>query len=181
MNLKTNSFNHDKYIVILAFFTALTVSLYVLDNFIPKPLPFLKLGFANLIIVFLIFNYYFKEALIISLSKIFLGGFLTGTLFSPTTLLSLTGTTFALVMMIFIRSIPIDFSILGMSVIGAVFHNFGQLIMIRMILIKQNSIFYLIPVLTILGIITGLITGYLADKFKGIFKTINRKISKGIT
>ncbi len=157
--------NRRHYLVYLAFFTALAVSVFFLEIFIPKPLPFMKLGLSNVVILILLFTKNIRPALIVAITKIFLGGLLAGTLFSPTTLLSSVGTVFSLLAMIFLMKLPINFSILGVSIGGAIGHNFGQIIVVRIVLIKENPIFYLTPLLIIMGIATGIITGYLAKIF----------------
>ena len=149
----------------LAFYTAFAVTIYLVENFVPKPFPFMKLGLANVVILMLLHTRNFKFAIIVGLSKTFIGGFISGTLLSPTTLLSFSGSLFSLVVMIIIIQSGINFSLIGISILGAISHNFAQIIVVRLILIKENSIFYLTPLLIILGIVTGIITGYLAVVF----------------
>ena len=165
-----NFFNLDslprqRYLLYLAFFTAFAVTAYILESFVPKPLPFMKLGLSNVVILALLITENIKPALIVALAKTFIGGLLTGMLIGPTTLLSLTGTFTALAFMILFLRLPVNFSIIGISIIGAVTHNFGQIIIVRLVLIKENSIFYLTPVLILMGIVTGIITGYIAKIF----------------
>ncbi|MCF7792456.1 MAG: Gx transporter family protein [Candidatus Cloacimonetes bacterium] len=163
--LDFGNMSRRSYLVHLAFFTALAVTVFILESFIPKPMPFMKLGLANIIILMLLGSGNIKPGIIVAFTKSILGGLLAGTLFSPATLLSLSGTFFSLFLMIMLLKIPVNFSILGISIAGAVGHNFGQMIIVRLVLIKENSIFYLTPVLIIMGIATGIITGYLAKIF----------------
>lgn len=149
----------------LAFYTAFAVTIYIVENFIPKPFPFMKLGLANVVILMLLHMRNFKFAIIVGLSKTFIGGFISGTLLSPTTLLSFSGSLLSLVVMIIVIQSKINFSLIGISILGAICHNFAQIIVVRLVLIKENSIFYLTPLLIILGIVTGIITGYLAIVF----------------
>lgn len=153
------------YLLHLAFYTAVAVSVFVLETFIPKPLPFMKLGLSNVIVLMLLFAESINASIIVAISKTLIGGFLAGTLFSPTTLLSFTGTFFSLSLMILLLKSPIKFSILGVSIAGAAGHNLGQILIVRFLLIKENSIFYLTPLLILMGIVTGIITGYLAKIF----------------
>jgi heptaprenyl diphosphate synthase len=64
--------------------------------------------------------------------------------------------------MIIAYKLPLNFSIIGVSIAGAVSHNIGQLLAVRLILIREDEIFYLTPLLIIMGMITGIITGYIA-------------------
>jgi len=157
--------SRQRYIVILAFFTACAVTVYILESFIPKPLPFMKLGLSNVVILVLLMAGNRRSAFLVALAKTFIGGIFTGTLISPTTLLSSGGTVISFVIMILMIKLPVNFSILGISIAGAVAHNFTQISLVRLILIKENSIFYLTPLLILMGIVTGIITGYLAKIF----------------
>ena len=161
MNLSSNN-----KIIKLAFFTAFAVTVYVLESFIPKPLPFMRLGLANIVILLLLFSDDYSSAFIVAISKTIIGGFFSGAIFSPSTILSISGSIVALSLMIlFIRS-KFGFSIIGISIIGAVSHNLTQILVVRFLLIKENSIFYLTPVLVIMGIVTGIIIGYLTYLIK---------------
>ncbi|MFO7896412.1 MAG: Gx transporter family protein [Candidatus Cloacimonadales bacterium] len=146
----------------LAFFTAFAVSVYVLESFIPKPLPFLRLGLSNIVILLLLSSQEYKSAFIVALSKTVIGGFFSGALISPTTLLSLSGTTISLLAMILALKIQLRFSLIGLSILGAVLHNITQIVVVRLLLIRHDTIFYLTPLLILTGIATGIITGYLA-------------------
>lgn len=146
----------------LAFFTALAVTIFVIENIIPKPLPFMKLGLANAVILFIFIQYGIGVAAIVGYSKTFIGALLAGTILSPTILMSLGGTTLSLTMMFLAKKSKIPFSLIGISMIGAVSHNLAQIVIVRLVLIQDHGIFYLTPLLIILGIVTGTITGYIA-------------------
>ncbi|MCF7858591.1 MAG: Gx transporter family protein [Candidatus Cloacimonetes bacterium] len=165
--LKNNFDFSNLRLIHLAFFTALAIALYVVESFIPRPFPFIKLGLANLVVLLLLVNDYRRFALIVILGKTVIGGFFSGLLFSPTTLLSLGGSLISFCVMVFIIKSRIPFSIIGISVLGAVSHNITQIVIVRFVLIKENTIFCLTPLLIILGIVTGIIIGYLAKIFMG--------------
>ena len=160
--LDRTKLSRQRYIVILAFFTAFAVTVYILENLIPKPLPFMKLGLSNVVILVLLMTGDVRAAILVAAAKTLLGGLLAGTLISPTTLLSGGGTALSLFCMIVLHELPLRFSILGISIAGAVSHNFAQISLVRWLLIKENSIFCLTPILILMGIVTGIITGYLA-------------------
>jgi heptaprenyl diphosphate synthase len=102
------------------------------------------------------------EALIVTLAKTVVGGFLSGTLFSPTTLMSFTGGISAFLAMYLFYNSKMKFSIIGISILGSVSHNLAQLFTVKYVIIKDTKLLYLLPVLLLLGILTGLITGYFA-------------------
>ncbi len=158
----------------LAMLTAIAVTIYVVESFIPKPFPFLKFGLSNIVILILLISNEYRSAFIVMLSKILIGGFLSGTILSPTTVLSITGSLLSFVMMIIFIQSRIKFSIVGISILGAAAHNLGQIIAVRLILIKESSIFYLTPLLILLGIVTGIVTGYIAKIIleKGLYERL---------
>ncbi len=146
----------------MAFYTALAVTLHMAEFLIPKPVPFLKIGLSNIIIVLLIMHCPVKIAVLVAYAKTLIGSIASGTLLSPTILLSLAGITLALILMISAKMGNLGFGLIGISVLGAIGHNLGQLIMVRLVLIKTNNVFYLLPLLLVLAIITGIITGSIA-------------------
>lgn len=160
----------DLRLIHLAFFTAFAITIYVLESFIPKPFPFMKLGLTNIVVLLLMFSGNLRYAFLVIIGKTLIGGFFSGMLFSPTTLLSISGSVCSfLVMMIFIKS-KLGFSIIGISVLGAVTHNLVQLTVVRFLLIRQSAIFYLTPLLILLGIVTGIIIGFIAGSFQNRLK-----------
>ncbi|MDP8201589.1 MAG: Gx transporter family protein [Candidatus Tenebribacter burtonii] len=149
----------------LAFFTAFAITIYVVESFIPKPFPFMKLGLANIVVLLLLVSGNVHYALIVIIGKTIAGGFFSGLFLSPTTLLSISGSLCSFgIMMLFIKS-KIRFSMIGISILGAISHNLAQIVIIRLILIKENTIFYLTPLLIFMGIVTGIIIGYIAKLF----------------
>ena len=162
----------NKKILYLAFLSALSISLFAFDALLPKPFPFLKLGLSNSIIVYLIYEKRYFDGIIVALSKVFIGNLIMGTIFSPGFLLSFSGTFFALFFMIIFKLSHLNFSILGISIIGAEFHNLFQILTARIVLIQDNSIFYFLPFLILIAVLTGIISGYIAIYLKTIL--INR-------
>ncbi|MCD4817150.1 MAG: Gx transporter family protein [Candidatus Cloacimonetes bacterium] len=171
--------NKDK-IIIIAFFTAFAATLYLAENLIPRPLPFLKFGLANIVVLILLFQKKTGIAFIVGISKTIIGGFLSGTLFNPSTVFSLVGTLGSLLVMIFFLKFHIGFSLIGISILGAVTHNICQIFSVRLILIRDDSIYYLIPMLIIIGLVTGFVTGYFANMLKPFFDSIFQLIDKNI-
>jgi len=152
-------------ITFLSLCTAFSLSVYILEAMIPKPLPFFRLGLANIMILVLLWDGANWEAFTVGIAKTILGGLFLGTLLSPGTLISLCGTIVAILLMQIVIHSPISFSLRGVSVIGALAHNFMQLLVVRLIVVPYNKIFYLTPVLIIVGIGTGILTGIIAGIF----------------
>ncbi|MBN2461685.1 MAG: Gx transporter family protein [Candidatus Cloacimonetes bacterium] len=148
-------------IILLAFLTAFASTIYMVETFIPKPLPFLRLGLANIVVLITLLLGQLRAALLVALGKSVIGGFITGTLLSPTTLLSLGGSISSILVMFLIIHADLGMSIIGVSIGGAVVHNLVQLSIVRVLLIPQDRIFYLTPLLLIMGIVTGAFTGFI--------------------
>lgn len=151
-------------------FMALALIFSYVEMLVPIQIgiPGVKLGLANLIIVIALYKISIKETYLLSVGRILLSGFLFGNLFAI--LYSLTGGLFSLtVMTIFKRGNR--FSIFGISMLGGVFHNVGQLIMAAIVL-ESFSIIYYLPVLLISGLFTGLLIGVVSNEMLKRIKRI---------
>lgn len=150
--------------------SALALVLSFLESLIPfQPgLPGIKLGLANLVIVFALYRMNVHSALLINTVRILLAGLLFSGLFGL--LYSAAGAAASLAAMTLLLQInqkreqvgkSILFSIFGVSMTGGVFHNLGQLLVAILFLSSLNLIYYL-PVMIISGIVMGLINGMIA-------------------
>lgn len=120
--------------------------------------PGIKLGLANLIVVLALSLFGWKEALTINLLRILLSGFLFGNLYGI--LYSLAGGLVSFIVMVLVKRIK-SFSLMGVSMCGAVSHNIGQLF-VAMAVVQTTGVAFYIPVLLIAGLITGLLIGIAA-------------------
>ncbi|RLC46922.1 MAG: hypothetical protein DRH57_05110 [Candidatus Cloacimonadota bacterium] len=154
--------NNYHKLVLLAIFTAIASLLFLVENLIPKPLPFLRIGLANILVILVLVLIGYKEALLITVTKTVLGSFFSGLLFSPTIILSLGSSIVSLTIMFIALKSKISFSLIGISILGAFSHNAMQLFLVYILLIKEVRIFYLFPVLSIIALISGFITGIIA-------------------
>lgn len=128
-------------------------------------IPGIKLGLANLVIVFLLFEYTWKDAAIVSVIRILVIGFLFGNLFSI--LFSLAGAFLSLAVMFLLKKTK-QFSIIGISMAGGVTHNLGQ-ILVAAIVVENINLFYYFPALLVSGLITGFLIGILAEEMRKRF------------
>ena len=131
---------------------ALAFILSYLESFIPInaiiPIPGVKLGFANIVVLFALYTLKIQDAIIIAVIRVFLSGLLFG---NPMTITySLCGCALSLTVMYFAKKTKL--SIIGVSMLGGIFHNIGQLIM-AVILTHTSRIAYYLPVLLVSGII----------------------------
>lgn len=149
-----------KKIAYCGILSSLALIIGYLERIIPFPAiaPGMKPGFANIVILIAIYTVPKKDAFIILVLKVLL----TGILFSGPSgfLYSAAGALLSFAVMLAFKSSDI-FGIVGISVLGGVFHNFGQIITAVLILNTPKLLYYF-PVLIISGIATGIITGMIA-------------------
>lgn len=143
----------------LGLFSAIAIIFGYVESLLPIfiGLPGIKLGLANLAVLFLLERYTFREASIVSVIRILVIGFLFGNMFSI--IYSLSGAALSLTCMTFMKA-KTDFSPIGISVFGGVTHNIGQLLA-AMLIVKNASLIYYAPALLIFGVITGILIGLL--------------------
>ena len=154
-----------KKIAKTAMLLGISVVLGILESFIPifsGIAPGIKLGLANIVIIFAIYELTFNDAIYISVLRVILIGILRTGLFSISFFFSLTGAIFSIVSMYLVKKYT-KLSIVGVSVVGAIFHSVGQIIIACTFLSNINIVFYL-PVLLISSLITGVIVGIISDK-----------------
>lgn len=143
-------------------FTALALILSYVEMLIPINfgIPGAKLGLANLIIVIVLYKTDWKEALLLSVVRIVLAGFIFGNMFSI--LYSLAGGGLSLAVQALLKRQG-SFSVVGVSIAGGVSHNIGQLI-VAMIVVETYQVGYYLPVLLIAGVLTGLLIGIISGE-----------------
>jgi heptaprenyl diphosphate synthase len=151
-----------KKLIRLALLTAVSLILFLVENQIPAPVPVpgVKLGLGNIIVVCVLFLYGRKEALAVLLVKVVLSAILTGNL--GALVYSLAGGLLSLGVMCLLRGLLTDRQLWAGSVVGAMFHNLGQLLAAMAVAATPGLIAYL-PVLLLSGMITGLFTGLAAQ------------------
>ncbi|MGI6361323.1 MAG: Gx transporter family protein [Bacillota bacterium] len=148
----------------IAILTAMAIVLHLVESLFPAPLPIpgVKLGLANIITIIALVLVDWKAALSVAVLRTVIGSLLSGTFFSVTFILSFSGAILAALIMVLIYLKFPKFSIIGISIAGAVMHNIAQLGAAALI-IDQPGIYYYLPVLLIAAIPTGIITGLLAS------------------
>ena len=146
----------------LGLFAAIAIIFGYVESLIPffAGIPGMKLGLANLAVLFILEKYSWKEAALVSTVRILVIGFLFGNMFSI--LYSLAGAALSLTVMTLMKKFS-GFSILGISVAGGVSHNIGQLI-IAMLIVQNASVFVYAPALLVAGVAAGVVIGGLTNE-----------------
>ena len=148
-----------KRLVLLAMLTAAAMILSYVESLLPSVgIPGVKMGLANIAVIFALFRFGWKEAAALSLVRVVLVSLLFGSVGAM--LYSLAGAVLSLAVMALLRRID-RFSTVGVSVAGGVAHNAGQILMAMLILQTKQLLGYL-PVLAVSGIAGGVLTGLAA-------------------
>ena len=148
--------------VLLAMLTASAIVIAIAESFIPSiGIPGIKLGLANIVILITLYEVGILEAVFIDIIRVFIVSLVRGTFLSMGFFMSLTGACFSLIIMILLYLIIKKFSIIGVSVAGAIFHVFGQ-VLIAMIYLDSAYIFYYLPFIALISIATGILVGIVA-------------------
>ncbi len=159
----------------IAMFLALAVVLNIVESLVPifiSFVPGIKLGLTNIIILLVLYFYTFKDALLVSILRVFVVGILVTGLFSISFFLSLSGAIFSIIMMFIVKKMT-KLSIIGVSVVGSIFHSIGQIIMASLIL-KNINIYNYLPVILLFSIPAGIVIGIICKSlFKSLSKILN--------
>ncbi len=167
--MNNNNLSKTRKIVIIGLLVSMGLILKIVETMIPMAfvVPGAKLGLANVVNLIGLILFGFVGGFQILILRIFLGSLLIGTFMTVSFYLSLSGGLVAYLIMGFAYYFFKDrLSLIGVSVLGAVFHNIGQIITAYFI-IGTSGIFYYLPYLVLLAVPTGIGVGLIA------FFTIN--------
>lgn len=136
---------------------ALAFILSYIETLIPMPfaVPGMKLGLANLVVITALYGMGAKEAFILSMIRIVLVGLSFGNLSSLA--FSIAGGLLSYLAMVLIKKIKL-FSMTGVSIVGGVTHNIGQIV-VAIFVVENINIIYHLPILLISGAVTGTLIG----------------------
>jgi heptaprenyl diphosphate synthase len=142
-------------------YTSVTIALALVLSYVETLIPGLvavpgvKVGLANIAVVFALYRIGFKEAVVISLMRVVLSSLLFGSAVSLA--YSLAGATVSLALMAVLKKTKI-FSVTGVSTAGAVSHNLAQVV-VACLLLETTALAWWIPVLLVSGTLAGVVIG----------------------
>ena len=158
-----------KKLTTLAISVSLAMILSFVESFIPVILPGIKLGLANTVTLFLLYTYGAGCAAAVSVVRIFLSTLLFGAF--PTALIfSFSGALLSFLVMLTAKKL-LPFGIVGVSVLGGVMHNLGQVIAACIVMSTAELALYFIPLLasgTVAGVAVGIAAGILIKKLERV-------------
>lgn len=169
--------HNTRHLVLLALFIALASILHVVESWLPLPLPVpgIKLGLANIISMIVIVMYGWRDAIYVAILRVLLAALFGGILLGPAFAMSLSGAIGSIALMAYVYHHwhPV-FSVIGISIIGAVIHNVVQ-ITVAALLVSSVTLLWYLPYLILFALPTGLATGmttiyFLAKVPKAIYR-----------
>ena len=157
-----------KRLAFLSVSVALAMILAFVESQIPplSAVPGVKIGLANIVSLFILYKLGWREALGVSLIRVLLASLLFGSFVSLT--YSMFGAVLSLAVMIAAKRL-LPFSPIGVSVLGALAHNAGQILAAWIYLGNGAIVYYLIPLSvsgTLAGIFVGVLGGIVAERVK---------------
>lgn len=134
-------------------------------------IPGIKLGLANLAVVLALYLLGTGSALLLTIMKALLAGFMFGNM--TMLLYSLAGALCSFLIMTWMKKSD-RFHLPVVSAAGGVMHNIGQ-ILVAYLTVKTYGILYYIPILILAGLVTGILIGITADLVKPYAQKIMEK------
>lgn len=157
----------------LALLLALATVIHTAEGLLPITVLWFRFGFANIVGLATLYLFGFKAALFVTIGRIFLGSLASGLFGSPAFSLSLAGGTCAILAMGLVhRLFGRVFSEIGVSLVGAVAHNLAQLMVAYLLLVRNEGIFLLLPLMLLTAVATGFLNGLAARFLIGHFRTL---------
>ena len=149
---------HTKKLTLLGLLTAIALILSYVEALLPPffvAVPGIKMGLPNIAIIFVLYRFGLKEAAAVSLVRLAAVALLFGS--AMTLIYSLAGAVLSLALMSLLKKSNL-FSMIGVSIVGGVSHNLGQ-ILVAMWLMETAEIGYYMIILTVTGTIAGILIG----------------------
>lgn len=160
-----------KRLVYLSLLTALAIVLHTIDHYLSAPLPLgVKLGLANIISLVVVELYGLKEMFMINFFRVMISGLITGSLMSYPFFMSCGGVLLSSLSLVVLKKLT-ALPMVSTSIIAAIFHNIGQIIVLSFFLSSKAFISYVF-IMLISSIPTGIFTGMVAIE---ILKRVKRE------
>jgi len=157
-------------LVILSLFVSMALILSYVESLIPVPLPIpgAKIGLPNIITLVSLLTLGWPLTLLVVIARVLLAGFMFGGGFSI--IYSLAGGLLSLfVMTVILHFSRNDFSLIIISIFGAIAHNLGQVIVASIVVQTSNLMLYFL-FLMLLAIPTGFFVGITARELMRLLK-----------
>ena len=153
-------------ITVIGIMTAISVVISIIESYF----TFISDFIPNIVIIYVLYKYGFKTSIMVSLIRVLIVALLrTG--FGINFFFSLSGALFSIIAMVLVKKTKL--SIIGVSIVGSIFHSIGQ-VLVGILVLNNYNITYYLPYLLIFSIPTGIIVGIVSKKLIDNTKNIGR-------
>lgn len=149
----------------LARYAAAAIAASLVEAAIPSPLPGVKPGLANIVILVVLARHGWRDAAWVSVLRVVAGSLLAGQFLAPGFFLSATGAVLSLAVLAMLQ--PVSWRWLGpvgRSVAAAFAHIGGQLLLARLWLVPHDGLFNMAPVFFGAALLFGVVNGVVAAR-----------------
>lgn len=149
----------------IARYAAAAIALTVAEAALPSPLPGVKPGLANIVVLLVLWRHGWRDATWVALLRVVAGSLLTGQFLAPGFFLALAGALASLGMLGLAARLPRNvFGPVSASVLAAFAHVVGQVVVARLWLVPHDGVFYLVPILAASALVFGIVNGLIAAR-----------------
>ncbi|WP_131110218.1 Gx transporter family protein [Sulfuricystis thermophila] len=149
----------------IARYAAAAIALAVAEGALPSPLPGIKPGLANIVVLIVLWRHGWREAAWVSLLRVVAGSLLIGQFLAPGFFLALAGALASLAALAGAARLPRRwFGAVTASVLAAFAHIGGQLLLARLWLVPHDGVFLLAPVFGLSALVFGIVNGLIAAR-----------------
>lgn len=149
----------------IARYAAAAIALTVAEAALPSPLPGVKPGLANIVVLLVLARHGWRDAVWVSLLRVVAGSLLVGQFLAPGFFLGLAGALTSLAALALAVRLPERwFGPVTASVLAAFAHIAGQLLVARLWLVPHDGVFYLVPILAASALVFGIVNGLIAAR-----------------
>lgn len=147
---------------------AAAIGLSLVDAAIPLPLPGVKPGLANIVVLVVLLRYGWGTAAWVSLLRVLAGSLLLGQFLAPGFFLSLTGALCSLAVLAAAQFLPSRaFGPVSLSLLASFAHIGGQLLLARIWLVPHDGVFVLAPLFALAALVFGVVNGLIVARLLG--------------
>ena len=147
----------------VALLMALAALLGAVENLMPAPLPWFRLGLGNAMVLAALALWGFRAGVFVALGKVVVGGLVTGKLLTPGFFLALGGSAASVVLMAGGLLVVPALGFIGVSVLGSAAHCAAQLVLAQYLVLGTEGVWLFGPFFGLLSLVSGVVTGCAAS------------------
>jgi len=151
----------------MALCIAISIVLHMVEAWVPLPIPVpgVKLGLANIVSLIVLVIFGWRDAVYVGIIRAFLASLFSGVFLGPAFAMSISGVIGSILVMTMVYQYwQRGFSLIGISVIGAVVHNVIQ-VSVAALFVSSITLLWYLPYLVLFALPTGFATGMITIYF----------------